>query len=565
MPQLRQASWCKQVRPPRRVPRLPGLSGVQVHAAGRRRGAADRRSKARASCAAPPLVARNGPYGRFISCARRPDCKFTKKMTLGITCPDCGQGEIAEKRTQPARQDLLQLHALSRLQVRGVGQAARDAVSELRGAVPGREGDQEGADAALPQVQVVVRSRKPSVREALERFLSELASQCGAPRPHTLAAYRRDITARARRARAGAGGPWRRPHWTREALERAMRELLPRAARRPRARRARWRRGAASRATACAAACWRSDPVARAGVPAAAAPPAAHAAGARSGRGARPPRRGRCDSRCATARCSSSRIPSGLRLVGADRSQSRRRGPRRRDCCACAARAGASASCRSGGGAGALERIWPRRRRVERARRDEPLFPGRARRTALARTVQRVVRRRLGDRGAGLGREPARAAPFVRESSARSAAPTCARSRNCSATARSRARRSTRTSRARGCARRTSRRTRGPEARARRSRASAPRRGGRASASCRWCCGRGLRAQGAAQRRSARSRAAAFVIGSSPDSGAARRAASTRGSRSPSARAWSRAAPARAVELAPRRRDPPAALERAAP
>jgi DNA topoisomerase-1 len=46
------------------------------------------------------LVARNGPYGRFISCVRRPDCKFTKPFTLGIKCPDCGQGEIAERRTK---------------------------------------------------------------------------------------------------------------------------------------------------------------------------------------------------------------------------------------------------------------------------------------------------------------------------------------------------------------------------------------------------------------------------------------------------------------------------------
>ncbi|HET7224926.1 MAG TPA: type I DNA topoisomerase, partial [Candidatus Eisenbacteria bacterium] len=46
------------------------------------------------------LVARNGPYGRFISCVRRPDCKFTKPFTLGITCPQCGQGEIAERRSR---------------------------------------------------------------------------------------------------------------------------------------------------------------------------------------------------------------------------------------------------------------------------------------------------------------------------------------------------------------------------------------------------------------------------------------------------------------------------------
>jgi DNA topoisomerase-1 len=46
------------------------------------------------------LVARNGPYGRYISCERRPDCKFTKPFTLGIKCPDCGEGDIAERRTK---------------------------------------------------------------------------------------------------------------------------------------------------------------------------------------------------------------------------------------------------------------------------------------------------------------------------------------------------------------------------------------------------------------------------------------------------------------------------------
>jgi DNA topoisomerase-1 len=47
------------------------------------------------------LVARNGPYGRFISCSRRPECKFTKPFTIpGVKCPECGQGEIAERRTK---------------------------------------------------------------------------------------------------------------------------------------------------------------------------------------------------------------------------------------------------------------------------------------------------------------------------------------------------------------------------------------------------------------------------------------------------------------------------------
>jgi DNA topoisomerase-1 len=49
------------------------------------------------------LVARNGPYGRYIHCSRRPDCKFTKPFTLGIACPKCGEGEIAEKRSRKGK------------------------------------------------------------------------------------------------------------------------------------------------------------------------------------------------------------------------------------------------------------------------------------------------------------------------------------------------------------------------------------------------------------------------------------------------------------------------------
>jgi DNA topoisomerase I len=46
------------------------------------------------------LVARQGPFGRFISCERRPECKFTKPFTIGMTCPQCGEGEIAERRSK---------------------------------------------------------------------------------------------------------------------------------------------------------------------------------------------------------------------------------------------------------------------------------------------------------------------------------------------------------------------------------------------------------------------------------------------------------------------------------
>jgi len=49
------------------------------------------------------LVARQGPYGRYIHCERRPECKFTKPFTLGVPCPQCGQGELAEKKSRKGK------------------------------------------------------------------------------------------------------------------------------------------------------------------------------------------------------------------------------------------------------------------------------------------------------------------------------------------------------------------------------------------------------------------------------------------------------------------------------
>jgi DNA topoisomerase I len=44
------------------------------------------------------LVLRNGQYGRFIHCVRRPDCDHTQPYTIGVTCPKCGKGDLAEKK-----------------------------------------------------------------------------------------------------------------------------------------------------------------------------------------------------------------------------------------------------------------------------------------------------------------------------------------------------------------------------------------------------------------------------------------------------------------------------------
>ncbi len=49
------------------------------------------------------LQRRVGRYGPFVGCSGYPDCRYIKKeppTSTGVTCPQCGQGEIVEKRTR---------------------------------------------------------------------------------------------------------------------------------------------------------------------------------------------------------------------------------------------------------------------------------------------------------------------------------------------------------------------------------------------------------------------------------------------------------------------------------
>jgi DNA topoisomerase-1 len=50
-------------------------------------------------------VIRIGRFGRFISCSRFPDCKFTAKYIekIDMECPKCGEGEVIVKKTGKGR------------------------------------------------------------------------------------------------------------------------------------------------------------------------------------------------------------------------------------------------------------------------------------------------------------------------------------------------------------------------------------------------------------------------------------------------------------------------------
>ncbi len=50
-----------------------------------------------------PLQRKVGRYGPFVGCSGYPECRYIKKdppRSLEITCPQCGQGQIVEKRTR---------------------------------------------------------------------------------------------------------------------------------------------------------------------------------------------------------------------------------------------------------------------------------------------------------------------------------------------------------------------------------------------------------------------------------------------------------------------------------
>jgi DNA topoisomerase-1 len=49
------------------------------------------------------LQSRVGRFGPFVGCSGYPDCRYIKKdppRSLEITCPQCNEGEIVEKRTR---------------------------------------------------------------------------------------------------------------------------------------------------------------------------------------------------------------------------------------------------------------------------------------------------------------------------------------------------------------------------------------------------------------------------------------------------------------------------------
>jgi DNA topoisomerase-1 len=46
------------------------------------------------------LVLKSGRFGEFTACSNYPTCKYVKQKTVGVTCPECGEGDIIERRSK---------------------------------------------------------------------------------------------------------------------------------------------------------------------------------------------------------------------------------------------------------------------------------------------------------------------------------------------------------------------------------------------------------------------------------------------------------------------------------
>ncbi|MET0405005.1 MAG: type I DNA topoisomerase, partial [Cystobacter sp.] len=46
------------------------------------------------------MVVKRGRFGKFLACSGYPDCKTSKPISIGVSCPDCKQGYLTERRSR---------------------------------------------------------------------------------------------------------------------------------------------------------------------------------------------------------------------------------------------------------------------------------------------------------------------------------------------------------------------------------------------------------------------------------------------------------------------------------
>ena len=62
--------------------------------------APDKPSDEKCHLCGSPMVIKTGRFGEFLACTTYPKCKGTRSISLGIKCPKCLEGDLAERRTK---------------------------------------------------------------------------------------------------------------------------------------------------------------------------------------------------------------------------------------------------------------------------------------------------------------------------------------------------------------------------------------------------------------------------------------------------------------------------------
>ncbi len=62
--------------------------------------APDRPTDEKCHLCGAPMVIKTGRFGEFLACTRYPECKGTRSVPLGMKCPKCDVGDLAERRTK---------------------------------------------------------------------------------------------------------------------------------------------------------------------------------------------------------------------------------------------------------------------------------------------------------------------------------------------------------------------------------------------------------------------------------------------------------------------------------
>ncbi|TFG90190.1 MAG: type I DNA topoisomerase [Candidatus Atribacteria bacterium] len=50
-----------------------------------------------------PLLLRKGRFGEFIACSTYPKCKYSRSISLGVVCPECGKGDVVRRSSKKGK------------------------------------------------------------------------------------------------------------------------------------------------------------------------------------------------------------------------------------------------------------------------------------------------------------------------------------------------------------------------------------------------------------------------------------------------------------------------------